>query len=141
MTNPGDIERVATKVVPYYVVGVVDDEEIDAPVDGEYQDAAEPESAPVARRARPRWLGFIAAALGLATLVLFIVAMIVSADGDYSTGTTLAYVTIVTSITAVITAMLCLIFGLQRRWAAFGLALAVLANPIVVLNVFRFFEN
>ena len=74
MTNPGDIERVATKVVPYYVVG-----------------------------------------------------------------TALAYATIVTSIAAAITAVLSLILGLQRRWAAFGLALGILANPLIVLNVFRFF--
>ncbi|GHD83427.1 hypothetical protein CLV85_1903 [Salinibacterium amurskyense] len=141
MTNPGDIERVATKVVPYYVVGVVDDEETDAPVDGESDETVEPEETPVARRPRPRWVGFIAAALGFATLVLFIVAMIVSAGGDYPTGTALAYATIITSISAAITAVISLILGLQRRWAAFGLALAVLANPLIVLTVFRFFDR
>ncbi|QAV71028.1 1,4-dihydroxy-6-naphthoate synthase [Salinibacterium sp. UTAS2018] len=141
MTNPGDIERVATKIVPYYVVGVVDDEETDAPADGESEETVEPEETPVARRPRPRWVGFIAAALGVATLVLLIIAMIVSAGGDYPTGTLLAQVTIVVSISAAVTAALCLVFGLQRRWAAFGLAVAILANPLVVLNVFRFFES
>ncbi|MBH0111008.1 1,4-dihydroxy-6-naphthoate synthase [Salinibacterium sp. NG22] len=141
MTNPGDIERVATKVVPYYVVGVVDDEETELPTDGEQEPAPDAEEGPVARRSRPRWLGFIAAALGIATLVLFIIAMIVSAGGDYPNGTALAYAAIVVSISAVITAMLCLIFGLQRRWAAFGLAVAVLANPLIVLYVFRFFGS
>ena len=139
MTNPGDIERVATKVVPYYVVGVVDDEETVLPDDveeGAYTDA---DDVPVARRARPRWVGFIAAALGVATLVLFIIAMIVSSGGDYPAGTALAYATIVTSIAAAITAVLSLILGLQRRWAAFGLALGILANPLIVLNVFWFF--
>ncbi|MEV8254345.1 1,4-dihydroxy-6-naphthoate synthase [Rhodoglobus sp. NPDC076762] len=141
MTNPGDIERVATKVVPYYVVGVVDDEETDVPIDGESGASAEPEEAPVVRRRRPRWVGFIAAALGFATFVLFIIAMIVSAGGDYPTGTALAYATIVTSISAAITAVISLILGLQRRWAGFGLALAVLANPLIVLTVFRFFDR
>ncbi|MBH0025047.1 1,4-dihydroxy-6-naphthoate synthase [Salinibacterium sp. SWN248] len=139
MTNPGDIERVATKVVPYYVVGVVDDEETELPTDGEQEPAPDAEEGPVVRRPRPRWLGFVAAAFGVATLVLFIIAMIVSAAGDYPTGTALAYAAIVVSISAAITAVLCLIFGLQRRWAAFGLALAVLANPLIVLYVFRFF--
>lgn len=141
MTNPGDIERIATKIVPYYVVGVVDDEEIDVPVDADSEETVEPEEAPVARRPRPRWVGFIAAALGVATLVLFIIAMIVSVDGDYPAGTALAYATIVTSISAAITAVISLILGLQRRWAAFGLAVAIMANPLIVLNVFRFFEN
>lgn len=139
MTNPGDIERIATKVVPYYVVGVVDDEETELPADDEHGVSPEPEAAPVVRRPRPRWLGFVAAALGVATLVLFIIAMIVSAGGDYPTGTDLAYATIVVSISAVITAALCLIFGLQRRWAAFGLSLGILANPLLVLYVFRLF--
>ncbi|MBH0055034.1 1,4-dihydroxy-6-naphthoate synthase [Salinibacterium sp. SWN139] len=141
MTNPGDIERIATKVVPYYVVGVVDDEETELPADGEHEPTPDAEEVPVARRSRPRWLGFVAAALGVATLVLFIIAMIVSAGGDYSNGTALAYAAIVVSISAAITAMLCLIFGLQRRWAAFGLAVAVLSNPLIVLYVFRFFGS
>lgn len=138
MTNPGDIERVATKVVPYYVVGVVS-EDVDAPTDNEEEAVFEPE--PRIRWKRPRWVGFVAAALGLATLVLFIIAMIVSAGGDFSAGTSIAYTAIVVSISAAITAVLCLAFGLQRRWAAFGLALAILANPIIVLNVLRFLGN
>ncbi|QYH34608.1 1,4-dihydroxy-6-naphthoate synthase [Salinibacterium sp. M195] len=138
MTNPGDIERVATKVVPYYVVGVVDDV-AEAP-SGTEQNSA-PEAEPVIRRRRPTWVGFIAALLGLSTVVLFMIAMIVSAGGDFPAGTMLAYTTIVVSISAVITAVICLILGLQRRWAAFGLALAILANPLVVLNVFRFFSS
>jgi len=134
VTNPGDIERVATKVVPYYVVGIVDDEtevpeELNEPADEE-------KSTP---RYRPTWIGFIAAALGVATLVLLLIAMLVSIGGDFPGGTRLSYATIIVSISAVITATICLILGYQRRWAAFGLAIAVLANPIVLVVVFRFF--
>ncbi|EAR24661.1 naphthoate synthase [marine actinobacterium PHSC20C1] len=136
MTNPGDIERVATKVVPYYVVGVVDDQ-TEVPTESREPDFVEEEKP--TRRPRPTWLGFIAAALGVATLVLFLVAMLVATGGDFPAGTILSYVTVSVSITAVITAVICLILGYQRRWAAFGLALSILANPIVLVAVFRFF--
>jgi hypothetical protein len=142
VTNPGDIERVGTKVVPYYVVGVVEDE---PEVSTEQPDpnTVNPESvAPdsyLVRRPRPTWLGFIAATLGVATFVLLIVAMLIATGGDFPTGTILSYVTIVVSISAVITAVISLVFGYQRRWAAFGLAMAILANPLVLVTVFRSF--
>lgn len=136
MTNPGDIERVATKVVPYYVVGVVDDEP-EVFVEEPAPDNVESEK--VVRRPRPTWIGYLAALMGLATFVLFVVAMIVATGGDFPGGTTLSYVTVVVSIVAAVTATLCLILGYQRRWAAFGLALAILANPIVLVTVFRYF--
>lgn len=138
MTNPGDIERVGTKVVPYYVVGVVDDE---PEISTEAPEPDNVESEKVVRRARPTWIGFIAAALGVATFVLFIVAMLVTTGGNFPTGTILGYVTVGVSISAAITAVISLVFGYQRRWAAFGLAMAILANPIVLVTVFRFFEG
>ncbi|MGV8913310.1 MAG: 1,4-dihydroxy-6-naphthoate synthase [Rhodoglobus sp.] len=139
MTNPGDIERVATKVVPYYVVGIVEDEP-EVETEPPESDNVGTDSYLV-RRPRPTWLGFIAAALGVATLILFIVAMLIATGGNFPAGTMLSYVTIAVSIVAVITAVLCLVLGYQRRWAAFGLALAVLANPIVLVTVFRSFGS
>jgi len=138
VTNPGDIERVATKVVPYYVVGVVDDE---PEVSTELPEPETVDHDKVVRRPRPTWVGFIAAVLGLATLVLFIVAMLVATGGDFPAGTLLGYVTVVVSISAAVTAVISLILGLQRRWAALGLAVAILANPIVLVTVFRFFGS
>ncbi|GAA1221289.1 1,4-dihydroxy-6-naphthoate synthase [Rhodoglobus aureus] len=144
MTNPGDIERVGTKVVPYYVVGVVEDEP-EVSTEQPEPNTVNPESvAPDSysvRRPRPTWLGFIAATLGLATFVLLIVAMLIATGGDFPAGTILSYVTIVVSISAVITAVICLVLGYQRRWAAFGLAMAILANPLVLVTVFRSFEG
>lgn len=136
MTNPGDVERIATKVVPYYVVGIVD-EEIATPEESSEPEATEGEET--VRRPRPTWVGFIATALGVATLILFIAAMLVTTGGDFAAGTLLAYVTVVVSISGAVTAGISLILGYQRRWAAFGLALAILANPIVLLTVFRSF--
>jgi hypothetical protein len=136
VTNPGDIERVSTKVVPYYVVGVVEDEpEVSTgqPTPEDVNDSY------LVRRPRPTWIGFIAAALGVATLVLFIAAMLVTTGGDYPAGTWLSYITIAVSTSAVITAVISLVLGYQRRWAAFGLAMAILANPIVLVTVFRSF--
>lgn len=138
MTNQGDIERVATKVVPYYVVGIVD-EGPEVPTE-----QREPEDVPdekPARRRRPTWVGFIAAALGVATVVLFFTAMLVATEGDLPAGTMLSYATIIVSISAAVAAVISLVFGLQRRWAAFGLALAIMANPIVLLTIFRIFEG
>lgn len=137
MTNPGDIERVATKVVPYYVVGVVDDEPEISPEPPEGDDVDD--SSYLVRRPRPTWLGYIASALGVATLVLLIIAMLVATGGNFVAGTTLSYVTIAVSVATVLIAALCLVLGYQRRWAAFGLALAILANPIILVTVFRFF--
>jgi hypothetical protein len=139
VSNPGDVERVATKVVPYYVVGVVDDSS-DTPKEGspppEQQDTRDDN---VVRRARPTWIGFIAAALGVATLALLIVAMAVATAGNFSAGTWIGYITVVVSISAAVIAGISLIFGYRRRWAAGGLALAILANPLVLVTVFRFF--
>ncbi|WP_341953755.1 1,4-dihydroxy-6-naphthoate synthase [Salinibacterium sp. TMP30] len=137
MTNPGDLERVATKVVPYYVVGVVDEQPKVSPEPPERETADRDKVI----RPRPTWVGFIAAALGLTTLVLFIVAMLVATGGDFPAGTVLGYVTVIVSISAAVTSLISLILGLQRRWAAFGLALAILANPIVLVAVFRFFGS
>lgn len=137
MTNLGDIERVATKVVPYYVVGVVDGE-TDLATEPPEDDNVDADSYLV-RKPRPTWLGYVAATLGVATLVLLIVAMLVATGGDFPTGTVLSYVTVAVSIAAAIAAGICLVLGYQRRWAAFGLALAVLANPIILVAVFRFF--
>ena len=139
MTNQGDIERIATKVVPYYVVGIVDEGQ-EVPTEQREPEGV-PEEKPARRRRRPTWVGFIAAALGVATVVLFFTAMLVATEGDLPTGTMLSYVTIIVSISAAVTAVISLIFGLQRRWAAFGLALAIMANPIVLLTVFRVFES
>jgi uncharacterized membrane protein YphA (DoxX/SURF4 family) len=75
----------------------------------------------------------------VATLILFIAAMLVTIGGDFAAGTLLAYMTVVVSISGAVTASISLILGYQRRWAAFGLALAILANPIVLLTVFRSF--
>jgi len=138
VTNPGDIERIATKVVPYVVVGVVEDE-TETPTPS--QEEAEATSQPVVERRRPTWLGFLAAGLGIATLVLFIIAMIVSTGGDAAAGTVLSYATIVTSFSAVITALISLVLGYRRRWAAYGFALGVLANPLLLVTVFRLFEG
>jgi len=139
VTNQGDIERIATKVVPYYVVGIVDEGQ-EVPTEQREPEGV-PEEKPARRRRRPTWVGFIAAALGVATVVLFFTAMLVATEGDLPTGTMLSYVTIIVSISAAVTAVISLIFGLQRRWAAFGLALAIMANPIVLLTVFRVFES
>ncbi|WP_010205395.1 hypothetical protein [Salinibacterium sp. PAMC 21357] len=142
MTNPGDIDRIATKVVPYYVVGVVDDDPEISADDPNFNDDGPDDAAPdgyLARRPRPTWLGYIAALLGFATLVLLIVAMLVATGGNFGAGTALSYATIIVSISAIITAVICLVLGYQRRWAAFGLALAILANPIGLVTVFRYF--
>jgi hypothetical protein len=138
VTNPGDIERIATKVVPYYVVGVVDNEPEVSTKPPEPNTVHDEE---VVGRHRPTWVGFIAAAFGLATLVLLIAAMLVTIGGDFPSGTSLGYVTVVVSICAVITAIISLVLGLRRRWAAFGLAWGILANPIVLVTVFRFFGS
>ncbi|MGV8877313.1 MAG: 1,4-dihydroxy-6-naphthoate synthase [Rhodoglobus sp.] len=143
MTKPGDIERIATKVVPYYVVGVVDEQQQPSAdpseTNGDAESAEDVTGAAAVARRRPTWLGYLAAGLGLATFVLFIVAMIVAIGGDFLAGTALAYSTIAVSIIAIVCATICLIFGYQRRWAAFGLCLAILANPIVLVSVFRLF--
>jgi hypothetical protein len=136
VTNPGDVERIATKVVPYYVVGIVDEEKA-TPEESFEPEATEGEET--VRQPRPTWVGFIATALGVATLILFIAAMLVTIGGDFAAGTLLAYMTVVVSILGAVTASISLILGYQRRWAAFGLALAILANPIVLLTVFRSF--
>lgn len=138
MTNPGDIERIATKVVPYYVVGVVEEE---PEISSEPPEPDNVDDSYLVRPKRPTWLGFVAAALGLATLVLLIVAIVMSIQGSLVAGTWLSYSTIIVSIAGIITAVVSLILGYQRRWAAFGLAMAILANPLALLTVFRFFGS
>lgn len=131
VTSGEDLEQVPLKVVPMYVEGPAPAPE--TPDD----DSPELEVAPE-RRWRPI-VGAAALLLAVATAVMHGIAVNVASNGDAPAGTTLAYVAIALSALAVLAGLVALIANLGRRVGAAAIVLGVLANPVVLLWVLRWF--
>lgn len=116
--------EVGIKVVPMYIEGE------DAPVDEEH--------APVERVKTPV-LGVVALALGALTGAALVTAIIVASAGDWSLGTIVGYGAIGLSVLAVVGGVTAVVLGLGRRWGVLAVVLGVLANPLVLLAILRFF--
>lgn len=94
------------------------------------------------RRRRHRWLvGFIAFAFAVATIVAHTVAIVVASSGDWPAGIIWGYVAIGASIVGFVVGLLATIFGWGRRLGAIAMALSVLANPYLLLNLLSFFRG
>ena len=68
-------------------------------------------------------------------------AIAVATAGDFPTGTYLGYVAIGLSVLAVVVGVTAVIIGHGRVWAVPAIAVAVLANPWVLLTVLRFLSG
>jgi len=133
VTSPGDVERVPLKVVPIFVQPI--EEEPEAPEEEPAEVVEEP-----ARRRSP-YVGIVAAVLALGTVGVHVAAIAVATAGDFPTGTYLGYVAIGLSVLAAVVGVTAVIIGHGRVWAIPAIAVAVLANPWVLLTVLRFLSG
>ena len=135
-TTKGEVERVPLKVVPLYVQPLQPLENDEPPAD-ELDDDIE-EGRP--KRRTPA-VAVFAGTLALGTIGVHAAAVVVSSQGDYATGASLAYVAIGLSVLAVLTAIVAVVVGRGRAWAVGAALLAVLANPFVLLTVLDFLSG
>lgn len=126
MTEPGAVERVPLKVVPYFVQETEPEPEPEIVVEEE-----------PTRRRRP-FVGIGSLVLAFLSVVLTVCGIVVASGSDFVAGTVLAYAAIGTGILAIIAALVALIGGLGRRWAVAGLIIAIVTNPLVLLYALQF---
>lgn len=91
-------------------------------------------SAVEAPRARLRWPGLVSAVLGLLTVGGLIAGLVLATSDLFEPATWVAWATIGVSAGAVLLGSIALIAGLGRGWAAAGLVLGIVANPLVLVH-------
>ncbi len=132
MTEPGPIERIPTKVVPYVVTGYAEE------VIPAYPDVG-PTDEPAQPPRGPRGLvGMAALALAVIMAVLHVIGVVVASGGDFESATVIAWVVIGLSVLAVVGGIVAVILRRGRGWGVAAIALAVIANPVVLLYLLRF---
>lgn len=129
MTLPGETDNAPIKVVPIYLDPIVEEE---APVAAAPASPA-PEPVPVTRRTG--LVGVFALLTAIATAVLLGVSVSVASSGADDAGTTLAWVTIVCSVVAVVAGLVAAVFRLGRATGIAAIILGILANPWLLATV------
>jgi hypothetical protein len=133
VTQPGPLERLPTKVVPYVVTGYAEEEVAEEPP---VDQPPEPEEAPVRRRGP--LLGFIALGLAVLTVAAHAVAVVMASGDDFAPATIAGYVAIALSVASVLAGALAVILRRGRLWGIIAMILGVIANPFLLLVVLRF---
>ncbi len=87
-----------------------------------------------APRRRPRWPGVLAAVLGLLTAAGLISGIVLATSGLFELATWVAWATTGVSAAAVLLGLGALIGRLGRGWAAIGVLLGVIANPLLLVH-------
>jgi hypothetical protein len=134
VTEPGPLERLPTKVVPYVVTGYAEEEVAQEPPVDELP--PEPEERPVRRRGP--LLGLIALTLAVLTIVAHVTAVVIASGNDFAPATIVGYVAIGLSAASVLAGAVAVILRLGRPWGVIAIVLGVVANPFVLLVVLRF---
>jgi hypothetical protein len=98
----------------------------------------EPELATEARRHPSGLLGQIALGLSLLLLATDVVAIVLADNRSWTAATVLAQVTTVGTIVAFVVGAVAVIMSRGRRWGISAVALAVVANPIILTKVLGF---
>ena len=131
VSNHGPVERVPLKVVPMFI----ENSTVEMP-----PEPLAPE--PVARTsALLPWVGVIAIALAVAAAVVQVVAIVVASAGDFEWGIVLGYLAVILSITAILAGIAAIVVKRDRRAGIVGILLGIIANPLVLLVVLRFFSG
>lgn len=97
-------------------------------------DADTPADAPRATRPRrhPRWPGLLSVALGVLTAVLTGVGVAVASDGGFVVATAIAWTAVAVSVAGVVLGVAAVVARLGRRWGVAGIALCLLADPLIL---------
>ncbi|MGN6272301.1 MAG: hypothetical protein ACTHMQ_04355 [Protaetiibacter sp.] len=100
----------------------------------ELGDAPAPEGSETSLR-RPRWPGALAGALAILMVITWAVALACSLAGLLELGVGLSYSAIGLSVLAVLAGIVAVVAGWGRGWGVAAIAVGVLLNPVVLLNV------
>jgi len=97
-------------------------------------DPAEPVESVVVEplETRPRWPGVVAFALALLTVAGLVTGLALATSDLYLAATYAAWAAIGASVLAVLAALVALIGRFGLGWAAAGLLIGVIANPLVL---------
>ena len=102
--------------------------------------SAEPGDAPAseigdAATRRPRWPGALAGGLAILMVITWAVALACSLAGLLELGVGLSYSAIGLSVLAVLAGIVAVVADWGRGWGIAAIAVGVLLNPVVLLNV------
>lgn len=103
-------------------------------VQAELGDVPASEAAEASLR-RPRWPGALAGALAILMVITWAVALACSLAGLLELGVGLSYSAIGLSVLAVLAGVVAVVAGWGRGWGIAAIAVGVLLNPIVLLNI------
>lgn len=106
-------------------------------------DQAEPPTEPTATSPRVPWpwIGALSIVLGVVAAVMQIAAIVGATDGDLERGIVLGYLAIILAIAAVLAGIAAVIVRRGRRLGIAGILVGILANPLVLLGILRFFDG
>lgn len=116
----------------------IDEQVIELPDDA--PPLAPEQAEPAPRRPRP-WVGALAITLGLAAAIVQVVAITTASDGGFEAGIVLGYLAITIAIAAVIAGIAAIIVRRGRRTGVIGIVIGLVANPLLLLVILRFFAG
>jgi hypothetical protein len=91
--------------------------------------------------ARRQWPGLAALALAVLLVVLAATAVSIGSTGQWAAATVLAWAVIALTIVSFLGGLAAVILRRGRRWGAAAMVLSVLANPLVLVWLFRALGN
>jgi hypothetical protein len=133
VTEPGPVERIPTKVVPFYVVGY-DEETVPSGPDVEPTVGEEPEEPSRVPATLVGVLAFVSAVLMAA---LHVIGIVVASGSAYEAATVIAYAAIGFSVLAVAGGIAAVILRRGRGWGIAAIVIGVVANPVILLYLLR----
>jgi hypothetical protein len=125
---------VPLKVVPMFIDEQVVELQDDTPP------VAPQQAEPAPRRPRP-WVGLLAITLGLAAAIVQVIAVTTASDGAFEAGIVLGYLAIIIAIAAVVAGIAAIIVRRGRRIGVIGIVIGLIANPLLLLGILRFFAG
>lgn len=102
--------------------------------------ASSEQAKSTSRGPRP-WVGVLAIALGLAAAIVQIVAITTATGGEFEAGIVLGYLAIIIATAAVLAGIVAIMVRRGRRTGVIGILTGLLANPLLLLIMLRFFAG
>ncbi|MBC7590218.1 MAG: 1,4-dihydroxy-6-naphthoate synthase, partial [Salinibacterium sp.] len=87
------------------------------------------------------WVGAVAIAVAVVAAVVQVVAIVIASAGDFERGIVLGYLAVILSIAAILVGIAAVVVKRGRRAGFVGILLGIIANPLVLLAVLRFFSG
>lgn len=146
-TDAVQVDSVPTRTVSrrYGTTGMgasdFDDTEVFLPEVGDPEPGQPDFWQPVPRVRRPWPFGLIAVALTALLIVLQIVAISLTASGEFGAATVLAEILGFATVLPLVVGLLAIIRNQGRTWGIVAVAASLLTNPLVLVGVLGFFGS